>query len=245
MIAVIHHLERPFLGHAAVLGPVEEHFGTPPDLDAIDGIVSLGGEASAWEAPAEVALLREALAREIPVLGICLGAQQLALAAGGTVARLPRRHIGWAPIDVIAEDPVLGGLPPGAAGLHWNQDAIELPPGAVEVLARPDGHGAEGFRIGRNAWGVQFHPEVDAAALDGWYAEWGDLLAPAGVREEDVRALDARHLPGQAALASAIFGTLPAPCPFLTPSPSCAPPSPGRRRACSRSARATGRSPRR
>ena len=69
-----------------------------------------------------------------------------------------------------------------------------------------EGGRAEGFRVGRLAWGVQFHPEVDHAALDGWYAEWGELLEPAGVTEADVRAADARHLPGQAALSTAIFG---------------------------------------
>src|SRR3954454_15462386 len=81
-IAVIHHLRQPFLGHAAApLGPVEEHFGTLPDLD-VDAIVSLGGEQAAWD-PAlqpEVELIRAALEREIPFLGVCLGAQLLARA---------------------------------------------------------------------------------------------------------------------------------------------------------------------
>ena len=80
------------------------------------------------------------------------------------------------------------------------------PPGATELLERPQGGRAEGFRIGRHAWGVQFHPEIDSAALDGWYAEWGSVLEPAGVTEADARAADARHLPGQAALSTAIFG---------------------------------------
>jgi hypothetical protein len=76
--------------------------------------------------------------------------------------------------------------------------------GAEEILRRPDGF-AEGFRIGR-AWGIQLHPEVDARALDGWYAACREVLAPAGVREVDARAADARRLRGQAALSRAIFG---------------------------------------
>ena len=113
----------------------------------------------------------------------------------------------WAPITVLDRgDPVLGAIPPGAHALHWNEDGFEPPPGAVEVLQRPRGGRAEGFRIGRLAWGVQFHPEVDATALDGWYANWGEVLAPAGVAEADIRAADARHLPDQAALSAAIFG---------------------------------------
>ena len=87
-------------------------------------------------------------------------------------------------------------IPPGAHALHWNEDGFEPPPGAVEVYARPPGGRAEGFRVGRRAWGVQFHPEVDAAALDGWYRGVGRTsLDPAGVTEADARAGDARHLP--------------------------------------------------
>lgn len=235
MIAVIHHLEQPFLGHAAEpLGAVEEHFGTLPDLDAVDGIVSFGGEQSAWD-PAlrpEVELIRAAVEREIPFLGVCLGAQLLAYAHGGEVARLPRRLVTWAPIHVLdREDPVLGAIGDGAHALHWNEDGIEPPPTATELLERPQGGRAEGFRIGRLAWGVQFHPEVDAQALDGWYAAWGSVLAEsprgrfsgestgrgrgaggagdsrrASVTEAEARRADARHLPGQAALSTAIFG---------------------------------------
>ena len=175
-IAVIHHLQQPFLGNAAApLGAVEEHFGGAlPDLDGLDGLVSFGGEQDAWDpalAP-EVELIAEAVAREIPFLGVCLGAQLLARATGGenVAAAAAARHVD--PLTVIAEDPVLGAIPPGAHALHWNQDGFEPPPGAVEVYERPQGGRAEGFRVGRLAWGVQFHPEVDAQALDGWYAGW-------------------------------------------------------------------------
>ncbi len=184
-IAVIHHLKQPFLGHAAdPLGRVIEHFGTLPSLDQVDGIVSFGGEQAAWDpalAP-EVELIREAVEREIPFLGVCLGSQLLARATGGSNERLQRRLVTWAPLRVIAEDPVLGQVPPGAHGLHWNEDGFEPPPHAVEIYQRPPGGRAEGFRVGRLAWGVQFHPEVDQAALDGWYREWSDVL---GTRRGD------------------------------------------------------------
>src|SRR3954447_26266632 len=154
-IAVIHHLQQPFLGNAAApLGAVTEYFdGALPDLDETDAIVSFGGERSAWDpefAP-EVELIRESVGRELPFLGVCLGAQLLAHALGGEVSRLPRRLIAWEPIEVISgDDPVLGAFPAGAHALHWNEDGIVPPPGAVEVYARPEGSRAEGFRVGRH-----------------------------------------------------------------------------------------------
>jgi GMP synthase (glutamine-hydrolysing) len=223
-VAVLHHLERPFGGGHAVAvlrdaGVVVDERDVRrgdalPGLDAVDGIVSLGGEQSVLEISdggalmAESALLRDAVEREVPVLGVCLGAQLLAFALGGQVRRRPRRLVAWValePLDGTREDPLLGALPDGAAGLHWNEDGVSPPPDAVELLRSP-GEGAEAFRIGALAWGVQFHPEVDEAALEGWYRDWPDALDEAGVDEATARAADARHLPGQRALSEALFG---------------------------------------
>jgi len=219
VVAVLHNLQRPFLGHA---GPalraagveLDERFlraGDPlPAPDEADGIVVLGGEQTAPD-PAlgeQAALLREATALGVPVLGVCLGAQLLAHAHGGEVRKLAKRHLDWLelkPLPAAAGDPVLGSLPPGAAGVHWNEDGFALPDEAVELLRSPAGSG-EGFRLGACSWGVQFHPELDDAALDDWYVDWHDALAAAGVTEEDARAADREHLPRQRALSEAIFG---------------------------------------
>jgi GMP synthase (glutamine-hydrolysing) len=218
-IAVLHNLQRPFLGHA---GPalrdagaeLDERFlraGDPlPAPGDADGILVLGGEQTAPD-PAladQAALLRDATAQGVPVLGVCLGAQLLAHAHGGEVRKLARRHLDWLELRALPAadgDPVLGSLPPGAAGVHWNEDGFALPPGAVELLRSPAGTG-EGFRIGERSWGVQFHPELDGPAIDAWYADWHSALAEAGVSEADARAADREHLPGQRALSEAIFG---------------------------------------
>src|SRR3954451_15853083 len=100
-IAVIHHLQQPFLGHAtAPLGPVTEHFGTLPALEDVDGIVSFGGEQAAWDdaLQPELELIRAAVERETPFLGVCLGSQLLARGTGGENVRLPRRLVTWAPL---------------------------------------------------------------------------------------------------------------------------------------------------
>ena len=155
VVACLHNLEDAFMGHAgeamlAAGAVLDERFlreGDPlPALDDVDGILSLGGEQSVVEIAqdplmtAEAELLREAVEAELPVLGVCLGAQLLSRAHGGENLRLERRLVTWAPITVLdREDPVLGAIPPGAHALHWNEDGFEPPPGAVEVLNRPRG----------------------------------------------------------------------------------------------------------
>jgi GMP synthase (glutamine-hydrolysing) len=223
VIAVLHNLDDAFTGHA---GPalraagveLDERFlpdgDEPPALEDVDGVLSFGGDQSVRDIAAdpvltaEAELLRDAVGRGLPVLGVCLGAQLLAHALGGSVARLPKRMVAWTPIEPLpaaAGDPVIGSLPSGSFALHWNEDGFEPPPGAVELLRRPGGT-AEAFRFGDRAWGVQFHPEVDPENLEGWYRTGYQELSEAGVTEAQARAADARYLSGQRALSEALFG---------------------------------------
>ena len=224
-VACIHHLEQPFLGHAetplrAAGLTLDERFlaaGDPlPDPREADGIIAFGGAQSAADLAAqpvlaaEAEVLRDAVAAGVPVLGICLGGQLLSHALGGEIRRARRRAVTWRELTPEDSGDPLFGPHSSVPALHWNEDVFTLPPGAVEVVRGPEPEGVEAFRFGDRAWGTQFHPEVDAAALDGWYERYGDWLGQAGVDEPGARALDARMLDRQAAFASSLFAAFAA-----------------------------------
>jgi GMP synthase-like glutamine amidotransferase len=122
---------------------------------------------------AEVALLRSALQRQQPVLGICLGAQLLAHAAGARVQPNRRdgrivREVGWAPVDFLGagQRPELAGIGPREMMLHWHGDTFDLPQGAIHLASTP-ACANQLFRLPRQV-GIQFHPEIDAGSLEEW-----------------------------------------------------------------------------
>ncbi len=179
---------RPFAGD-----PV------PTDLSGYAGLIAMGGRVSAdaddlapW-LPAERALLAEAVATEVPTLGVCLGHQLLALATGGRVGRNPLGlEIGAQLIakrGAAATDPLFGPLPITPDVIQWHRDAVlELPPGAVLLAASP-GCDVQAFRVGRLAWGIQFHIETTPAGVRRWAtanaAEIADYDVPALLERVD------------------------------------------------------------
>jgi GMP synthase (glutamine-hydrolysing) len=130
----------------------------------------------------EVALLRRVLAKNQPVLGVCLGAQLLAHAAGGRVYANQRpdahgvlqlwREVGFGEVRLLgsAREPSLAGLPDTIPVLHWHGDRFDLPAAAVR-LAENDVCANQAFRIGRRAYGLQFHVETDSTLARAWAEE--------------------------------------------------------------------------
>ena len=116
--------------------------------------------------------LQRLLDLRTPVLGICLGAQLLAKAAHASVHSATEFEIGWYPVELTeaaAEDPLLGRLPQRFDAFQWHYYTYGVPAGAVE-LARSSVC-TQAFRLGENAWGVQFHPEVTLAQVQSWVDE--------------------------------------------------------------------------
>ena len=151
--------------------------GAPADDVRADAVIVFGGamhpdedERHGWLAP-ELRYLEQQLGRGTPLLGVCLGSQLLARAAGAEVFRAGEPEIGWVPVertDAGDNDPVTAALPERFEAFQWHHYTHDLPAGAVE-LARSRVC-TQAFRLG-SAWGVQFHPEVRGEQVEAWLAE--------------------------------------------------------------------------
>jgi GMP synthase-like glutamine amidotransferase len=181
-------------GHAAAF---------PTDLAGFDGLVVMGGPMSATgdegfaTRRAELDLLADALHRGLPTLGVCLGAQLLALAGGGAVyPGGAGPEIGWGPVALTEEagdDLLLKGLPAELTVMHWHGDTFDPPPAAALLAVSPR-YRSQAFRCGAQAWGLQFHLEIDQAAVTAFIAAFGADALAAGTTPETIEADSAAAL---------------------------------------------------
>lgn len=172
-------------GHA--VKTVELAYGQAlPEPESFDGLVLMGGPMSvhdtaqhAWILP-EQALIRESLAQGKQVLGICLGAQQMAAALGAAVGRNPEKEIGWFPIEAVpgAEGHAFWqGQPRALQAFHWHGETFALPSGA-QALLRSAACEQQGFALGRQGLALQCHLEVDEGSLRAMVENGRDELDP-------------------------------------------------------------------
>jgi len=151
--------------------------GTPmPDASEASGLIFLGGTMSVNDdrpyLRREIQLITEAVERRQPVLGVCLGAQLMARALGSRVYRNGAPEIGWSEIyfsEGASEDSVFSGFGSSQMMFHWHGETFDLPADATRLaysrLCRN-----QAFRVGRSAYGLQFHAEVTPAMIADWCA---------------------------------------------------------------------------
>ncbi len=188
-----------------------------PDVDRYRGLIVLGGpmnvedQATRPHLRTELAAIERMLAQGKPVLGICLGAQLLAHALGAKVERCPVPEIGWYPLRLTQAgrvDPVLGALGDDTSVFQWHGQRFDIPDGAVH-LAHSEGCAQQAFRHGDNAYGFQFHLEMDAPLIERWLARpaYRDELAASGLPHgaDAIRAQTRVHIAGMQRQAQAVF----------------------------------------
>ena len=168
--------------------------GAPRGPERYDAVFVFGGsmhpdqdEQFGW-LERELAFLRSALDSRTPTLGVCLGAQLLARAAGGTVAPATSSEVGWFDVDLTPagrEDPVLGTLPDRTSTFQWHHYTFELPSEATE-LAR-SAVCTQAFRLDGSI-GIQFHAEVTREMVEAWLAEDPDDVPDPDAMRRDTSA---------------------------------------------------------
>lgn len=156
------------------------NFGRHPNLKTslkgYDGLVILGGPMNVDQTVAhpyllhEMELIREGLEKQIPILGICLGAQLIAKTLGARVFDNAKKEIGWHDVTLTKEgksDPFFKNFTETEHLFHWHGQTFEIPPGAVH-LARSHLCANQAFRYGSKVYGLQFHLEVDEGIINRW-----------------------------------------------------------------------------
>jgi GMP synthase-like glutamine amidotransferase len=176
--------------------------GVPPDPSEFAWIAALGSRHSVADTHldwirAEVGFMRNAVAADVPVLGICFGGQALAAALGGEIAPADPVAVGW--LETQTYDPDLVSRGPW---LHFNTERFTVPDGATLVASIDDEPSA--FRLGPHV-GVQFHPEATPSLAGRWADHYVDWLGEQGLTPEWVREQAAVHSAAAPARAFALF----------------------------------------
>lgn len=198
------------------------NFGRTPDaqpnVEKYDGLIVLGGPMCLSQRDnyphldTEIEAIRTAMEQQMPILGICLGAQLIAAALQARVHRNPVKEIGWydvSPTDAGRKDPLFRFFRSSEKIFQWHGDTFDIPHDAVCLASSPD-CANQAFRYGDRVYGLQFHLEVDAPLIERW------LKTPAHIREleelgpditaDNIRAETPQYIDDSTRLGEQLFG---------------------------------------
>ena len=160
---------------------VDEDHPIPERTEDVSALVFMGAAVSVndrlpW-VEGELRLIRRALEEEVPVMGVCFGAQLMSKALGGDVTRGRGMEIGWHPLERTGMDGPdwFGELPQRFEAFHWHADTFSLPEGASHVLCS-DCFSHQGFTLGEHHLGMQFHLEMTKPMVQQWVERYGSDL---------------------------------------------------------------------
>jgi GMP synthase (glutamine-hydrolysing) len=186
----------------------------PADMKGAGGLIVMGGPMGVYQTDRypwlrdEMRLIEDAVKLNLPVLGVCLGAQIVAAALGAKVERNPDgKEIGWHPIrlhDSASGDRLMRDLPATMTPFHWHGDIFELPPGAVS-LASSDKTPCQAFRHGEKAYGLQFHIEVTRESVVAMADAFAKDLMRENIASDRMIAQAADFLPALAKVSDEVF----------------------------------------
>jgi len=222
---VIRHVPHEGLG--IIKRPLEKDFtveyfdmyrgaALPPTIDGYDALIVMGGPMGVYEDDvypfirSELRLIESALKKRVPTLGICLGSQLLAKAAGAEVYKGKAKEIGWYKVELdleSGEDWLFLGFPDEFTVFQWHGDTFDLPKGGVR-LASSELFPNQVIKVGPCAYGIQFHLEVTEEMIREWLMINSDELAglkgktdPEKILKETPANIEGLHSLGRALVA--------------------------------------------